>query len=317
MPITDIVTPDYLRTNLLGSIIPLVARTGQAISDDALWAAIDEAVSQLEAEFGLALTTTRFRDEGLRMRITQFTDETYNLMLALKRPVQSIERLTVNIGNQEWYDLPTEWVYITSAAQGSLQIIPTSQGVATYRTSASAMMRTWFVRGPYVPGFYNITYRAGFEYLLPGTHVLEAGSDQVTVTGLGDVSLHQVLHSREWVSLGGSLMRVKSVTDAGYTVTNVSQVDHDGEAVALRYDADILSFIAYTALIPILATLGATLYGPGILGTSLRLDGLAQAKSMNPRGPFAAIIEQYTARAAQAKQAIYAKYAPMNIALIG
>lgn len=317
MPITDIVTPDYLRTNLLGSVIPLVARSGQSISDDALWAAIDEAVSQLEAEFGLALSTTLFRDNNLRMRITQFTDETYNLMLTLRRPVQSIEKLSVNIGNQEWYELPTEWVFISNAAQGSLQIIPTSQGVATYRTNASAMLRTWFVRGPYVPGFYNISYRAGFEHVMPGTHTVQAGSDVVTVTDLDDTTMHQVLGAREWVSFNGTVARVKSVQAASYTLTSIADFDHVGEALALRYDADIISYIAYMALIPILTTLGSTLYGPGVLGTSLRLDGLAQAKSMNPRGPFAGVVEQYAKRAEQAKQAIYAKYAPLNIALLG
>ena len=106
------------------------------------------------------------------------------------------------------------------------------------------------------------------------------------------------------MSLGGTIVRIKSVQADSYTLTNPAPDDYTGAAVVMRYDAAIMAYIAYTALIPILTMLGSTLYGPGVLGTSLRLDGLAQAKNMNPRGPFAAITEQFKELAAQARQAV-------------
>lgn len=318
MPVTDLVTPDYMRTNLLAGVIPLVSRSGVAVTDEALWSAIDEAVQLLEHEFGLALRQTRYVEKETRTRVTQWSDETYQLQTMLKRPVQTVTKLAVKLGNTEWYTLPTEWVYIASKPQATIQIIPIAYGSATTTTAAyKASFYSLFSFVGYVPGLYSISYTAGFEHELPGTHAVLEGQRTVTVTGLtADDDLRVLMMAGNYVNLAGAMYRVSYVNETSYTLTNAAPADISGPAVAYNYDPNILQFIAYTAAIPILATLGAAIYGFGVIGHSLRIDGLAQTKNLNPRGPFANLIDNYKLKAEEAKTAIYAEYGPVNIMVI-
>lgn len=318
MPVTDLVTPDYLRNTLLAGVIPLVARSGASVTDEALWAAIDEAVMVLEHEFGLALRQTRYMVREDRTRVTQFSDETYQMQTMLKRPVQRVDKLSIKLGNTEWYTLPVEWVYVASKPQAVIQIIPIALGtaqttIATYRASFYSL----FMLHGYVPAVYSVSYTAGFEHELPGVHAVAAGSRNVTVTGLtADDDLRLLMLAGNYVSLAGTMYRVSYVNADSYVLTNASPDAVSGAAVAYAYDPNILQYIGYTAAIPILATLGAAIYGYGVIGQSLRIDGLAQTKNLNPRGPFANLIDNYKLKAEEAKNAIYAEYAPVNMTVI-
>lgn len=318
MPVTDLVTPDYIRTTLLAGVIPLVARSGLAVTDESLWAAIDDAVSKLEHEFGLALRQTRYFVREDRTRVTQFSEETYQMQTMLARPVQSVEKLSIKLGNMEWYTLPKSWVYIASKPQGVLQIMPIAldEGqttVATYRASFYSL----FMLHGYMPGIYSIDYTAGFETDLPGVHTVTDGATAVTVAGLtSSDDLRTLMRAGDSVNLGGTLFRVRNVTATGYTLTAAHDGGYTGAAVAYAYDPNILQYIAYAAAIPILATLGAAIYGYGVIGQSIRIDGLAQTKNLNPRGPFANLIEEYKAKLDAIYEALHAHYAPVNMAVI-
>lgn len=318
MPITDLVNPAYVRDTLLASVIPLATRSGATISDAAIWAAIDEAVNTLENDYGLALRQMRFTVAEDRTRITQISDELYQMQTTLKRPLQSVQKLAVMLGNFEWYTLPIQWLWIASKAQGVLQIIPTAQGTAQV-TSATykAAYYSIITRMGYVPGVYSTTYTAGFETELPGVHTTTDASPVVVVTGLdADYDLRTVLLAGAHIEINGVMHRVKRVKAAEYTVTEPIVDDFAGDAVLYDYDPIILQYVAYSAAIPILATLGAAVYGAGVVGTSLRLDGLAQSKNLNPRGPFANLIDSYKERRDEAYLAIVAKYAPLNMTVI-
>jgi hypothetical protein len=318
MPVTDLVTPDYLRTTLLAGVIPLVARSGAVVTDEALWAAIDDAVSKLEHEFGLALRQTRYVVREDRTRVTHFSEETYQMQTMLARPLQSIEKLSIKLGNMEWYTLPRSWVYIASKPQAVVQIVPISldEGqttIATYRASFYSL----FMLHGYIPGVYSVEYTAGFEKVLPGASTVVDEAAQVTVSGLtvGD-DLRQYMRAGDSVNLGGVMHRVKNVAVGSYTLTSPHDGGYTGEAVAYAYDPNILQYIAYSAAVPILATLGATVYGYGVVGQSIRIDGLAQTKNLNPRGPFANLIEEYKAKTNSIYEALHAHYAPVNMAVI-
>jgi hypothetical protein len=318
MPVTDLVTPDYLRTTLLAGVIPLVTRSGAVVTDEALWAAIDDAVSKLEHEFGLALRQTRYVVGEDRTRVTHFSEETYQMQTMLARPLQSIEKLSIKLGNMEWYTLPRSWVYIASKPQAVVQIIPISldEGqttVATYRASFYSL----FMLHGYIPGVYSVEYTAGFEKVLPGASTVVDEAIQVTVSGLaaGD-DLRQYMRAGDSVNLGGAMYRVKNVSATGYTLTAPHDGGYTGEAVAYAYDPNIIQYIAYSAAVPILATLGAAIYGYGVIGQSIRIDGLAQTKNLNPRGPFANLIEEYKAKIGSIYEALHAHYAPVNMAVI-
>jgi len=319
MSITDLITPTYLKQTLLGSIIPLMTRTGVTISDDALWAAIDEAVTYLENEFGLALRKTRFVVNEDRMRIHQRSSEQYQLSVSLKRPVQEITSLSVQLGNLRWFTLPKQWVYVSSKIGGVMYLIPTSQGIGDQGSIVSyqASFYNLFRFDDFVPGYYGISYTAGFESDLLGTHTVVDGEDTVTVTGLDDdVVLQGLIGAGEYVKLGDILYRVASVSSATYRLTKVATAAYAGPAVLYAYEGDILQYVSYAAVIPILAVVGAAIYGAGIIGTSLKLDGLAQSKNINPRGPFANLADTFTQKMEASKASIYAKYASFNMVVI-
>lgn len=325
MAVTDIVTPDYLRTRILDGVVNLITARGIALTDDGLWAKIDEAVGTLESEFGLALRQSQFSAEIDRTRITQFSDEGYQIQTSLKRPIQQVDKLSIVVGNLEWYDLPKEWVWVASANQGQVHIIPSSQGPVRLQANNRAYLYTATASSGYVPGMYSISYKAGFEKDLPGVHTATGptapateGLKLVTVADLPEgTDLRTLIMAGDWVSLGGAGYRVAAVGAASYTLTVGASASFTGTGVVMRYDADILQFIGYSAAMPILASLGAVFYGPGVLGTSLRLDGLAQSNNIHPRGPFANLIDAYREKIATAKAAIYSKYAPVNMAVMG
>jgi len=319
MPITDIVTPAYIRQNLLANVITLATQRGATMSDDAIWAAIDEAVNYLESEFGLALTQTVFKEEHTRTRVTQFSQETYQMQTMLKRPIQRVDRLSTMLGTQEWYNLPVEWVHLQSKEQAVIHLIPNSRGTFPTSTQGVSLWNIWFTAGPYLPGYFRVSYRAGFEEELPWQVEVFDGERQVTVTGMGpEDDLRQVLFAREWVRVGDFVYRVERVQRDSFTLTQThTQDDFRGTVEVLRYDSDILSYVAYAAAMPILATLGAAVYGFGVIGTSIKLDGLAQSKNLNPRGPFANLMDTFKEKMEAAKSSLYSKYAPINIALIG
>ena len=324
MAVTDIVTPDYLRTRILDGVITLITQRGITLTDDGLWAKIDEAVGLLESEFGLALRQNQYSQDIDRTRITQFSDEGYQIQTSLKRPIQAVNKLSIMVGNLEWYDLPKEWVWVASANQGQVHIIPSSQGPVRLQANNRAYLYTATASSGYVPGMYYINYRAGFETDLPGTHTATGpvapatvGSKTVTVADLGETDLRTLLFAGDWVTLGGEAYRVASVQQASYTLTVGARASFAGTAVAMRYDADVLQFIGYSAAMGILASYGAVLYGAGVTGTSLTLDGMSQSNSLNPRGVFANLIDSYREKVKNAKDAIYSKYAPVNMAVMG
>lgn len=321
MPITDLVTPAYVRRTILDDIMPLITRYGATVSDDGLYSKIDEAVSELEALFGLALRQTRFATTDIQVRSTQFSEETFRIATMLRRPLQKVTRLTTNYGNSELFEMPEDWVYIDSHVQAQVHIIPKLASRELGRVLSWGRHLMGSIYGDYMPGLYKMEYTAGFEHDLPGVHIVDTADPDpqvVVVTGLtADDDLRHVLYSGDFVNLGGDVYRVARVTAASYTVTATPEEDYTGEAVAMRYDASILQFIGYSAAMPMLANLGAMLYGPGRIGSSLRIDGLSQTKTINPRGPFANVIDQFRERMEAAKMALAAKYAPVNIALLG
>jgi hypothetical protein len=324
MAVTDIVTPDYLRTRILDGVVTLLTERGTTLSDDGLWAKIDEAVGLLESEFGLALRQTQYSEDIDRTRITQFSDEGFQIQTSLKRPIQQVNKLSIMVGNLEWYDLPKEWVWVASSNQGQVHIIPSSQGPVRLQANNRAYLYTATASSGYVPGMYAINYRAGFEKDLPGSHAAvgpvapaTTGSRTVTVSGLDSTDLRTIMSAGDWVLLGAEAYRVASVQQSTYTLTTGARASFTGTAVAMRYDADILQFIGYSAAMGILASFGAVLYGAGVTGTSLTLDGMSQSNSINPRGVFANLIDSYREKVKNSKEAIYSKYAPVNMAVMG
>lgn len=321
MPITDLVTPAYIRRTVLDDIMPLITRSGVTVSDEGLYAKIDEAVSELEAQFGLALRQTRFSVSDIRIRTTQFSDDTFRIATMLRRPLQKVVHLSTNYGNSELFELPDDWVYVDSHVQAQVHIIPRLESRELGRVTSWGRHLLSSIYSDYMPGVFRMDYTAGFEHDLPGEHVVDTevtDTRHVTVTGLGpDDDLRQVLYAGDAVNLGGIVYRVARVAADHYRITEEPEEDYTGEAVALRYDASILQFIGYSAAMPMLANVGAMIYGPGRTGSSLRIDSLAQTKSINPRGPFANVIDMFRERVDAARAAIAAKYSPVNIALLG
>jgi hypothetical protein len=168
-----LITPQQLkRQHLFG--IPLVSGmkdpiTGRAdrLTEDDLKDYIDTAVGLAELETGLLFFPTQIEEKKPWDRQEY---DSFGYFLLAKRPISSIEAITVNLSNNDdIYMVPLDWVETAQLAKGQLNIIPltialTSGNVTAIPTTAGGALLLSIFQGKsqWVASFWKIKYTAGF-----------------------------------------------------------------------------------------------------------------------------------------------------------
>lgn len=309
MPITDILTPDYVK-NAVTPTVRYIDREGRPVSEDAFYRAIDNAVSIVEGRTGLSLRIDHRKLVEERKDSLEWHDATWHLKKPLRRPIQSVTRLGFQYGNYDPAWLPADWVHIPSKNMGQVQIVPGPTGI-NLSLSNLWFPTTWDQGAHFMAGLIKVEYYAGFDKLLEGTHTVGASSTTVTITGADDLAYD--FEPGQWVKLGGTVRRISQVVDGTtYKVTHPSGTAYAGTAIHLQYPSTVLAAVGGLAGAAMLEVAGTLLYGAGVTGKSLQMDGMSQTKGFNPKGPYAQWRQELLEAAEKAMVALHAEYTPIR-----
>jgi hypothetical protein len=314
MPITDIVTPAYVR-EMLPTVSFMNPRTRAEISDNVFHASIDGAVNDMEERIGFSLRTDHRRQHVERKDTLEWHGDTYQLKKMLTRPLQSVTKLTLGFPEFPQGEVDIDRVYITSNRFGQLQIMP-----GALRFMGNVYDGSWggyggagvTSDGHYLAAFIKVDYHAGFDVQLAGTHTVAASSSTVTVTD-DTTEVAYSLEPGQYVKIGGMVRRIHSVVDAAtYTVSTPFDSAYTGIAIHLTYPSIAIEAVTNLAAIPLLAAAGTLLYGAGVTGKQLHIDGMSQRKGINPLGPYAVLSGALKERAEANIRTLYGSYTPVR-----
>ncbi len=310
MPATDIITPCYIRRAVLPSV-RFIDRTGAPIADDFFYRAIDTAISDVETRTGLALLVDYRKLVEERPDALEWHDATWFLKKTLKRPIQSVSKFGFVYGNYPVDYMPSDWLRPTSFKMGQIQIVPGPTGI-NLQTYHYWFPYPWDGAGHYMAGIIKIEYYAGYDKLLTGTHAVAVGQTAVTITGATNEALG--LEPGTWVKLGANVMRVMRVVDGNnYLTSNPAEVAYSGTAIHLQYPGAVLGAISALAGVAMLDLAGSLLYGAGVTSKALAMDGLAQSKGINPKGPYGEWKKELLATADRLIAGLWAEHTPVRV----
>lgn len=310
MPITDIITPDYIKNAVLPTV-RFVGRDGAPVVDDYFYRSIDNAVAEVEELTGLTLRTDHRRLHEERHDSLEWHDETFYLKKTLRRPLRSVEKISIVWANFPGYALEPERTLVRSNKYGQVQIVP-GPTLSSHPFFLTYWGVGWNDRPEYMPGLIKIDFYAGFDAVLLGTHNTTANSNTVTITN-DTTSAAYKLESGQWVKINGVVRRISAVVDGStYKVSGTFPSTYSGEAVHLSYPGSALSAVSALAAIPMLSLAGTLIYGAGVTGKSLAIDGMSQSKGIDPRGPYANWQKELRNAADNAMRALHSDYTPVR-----
>jgi hypothetical protein len=310
MPITDIITPEYMKNAVLPTV-RFVSRDGVPVGDDFFLRMVDNAVGEVEEMTGLTLRTDHRKLHEERHDSLEWHDETFYLKKTLRRPLQRVEKISIVWANFPGYALEPERTLLRSNKYGQVQIVP-GPTLSSHPFFLTYWGVGWNDRPEYMPGLIKIDFYAGFDKLLAGTHSVSANSNTVTVTN-DTTSVAYGLEVGQWVKIGGQVRRISSVVDGStYKVNGVFTSTYSGDAIHLSYPSTALAAVSALAAIPMLSMAGSLVYGAGVTGKSLSIDGMSQSKGLDPRGPYANWQKELRAVADNAMRALHADYTPVR-----
>jgi hypothetical protein len=176
-----ILTPELLTQRFLFGI-PLVSQVVNPMTKrpdvktpEVLKDHIYRAISSLEAELGIYIFPIQFEDE---MPFDRTHLEQYTYIRTKNKPVLSVDHLAIRPQNneraQDIYIMPPEWLSITNANKGQINVVPLvtadSQTFPQAVTGHGALFLLSYVNKlPWAPSYWQIRYTAGFpEAKVPG-----------------------------------------------------------------------------------------------------------------------------------------------------
>ncbi|MBA3351556.1 MAG: hypothetical protein H0U23_03870 [Blastocatellia bacterium] len=138
----------------------------QVMTPDMLTDYIDRAVSEVEFETGATIFPTQFEE---RMPFDRCEYASHGYMRLLKRPVASIELLTISPSNNgDVFAVPTEWIDVGQLYHGQLNILPLTAalngrtGEGTITSAGGPALLAILGNQHWLPSYWKVRYSAGF-----------------------------------------------------------------------------------------------------------------------------------------------------------
>ena len=259
-------------TFLLG--VDLTLDDGTPYPDAVFLDALAQAERSIGDELGLTLAPQTIRER--QDREPGLSAGWYPIRTR-HRPLLSVEELAVLYGRSTSRAiLPSTWATIPEPMAGQIHIIPTTDGAASYVISGGQPIILGFGgltgRDPYIPAYFEITYRAGFP-LYTGAATIPAGA--LSVEAPIGASLQDICSASASTGATVSAKGYKSIT---LTRTGLSAADP--LEVAWTVDtlpAPIVRAVGLQASTLALGVAGDLIAGAGIASLSTSLDGLSQS----------------------------------------
>jgi hypothetical protein len=311
MAITEIVTPAFLREYLSGVDFYGADDATLLVSDAAFEAKIDNAISVIETRLGISLRGAVGDEFEQQLDVMDFDPSRWHLHRLPRRPVLSIENVAVQYSNYPRWELPAEWMKIRNPVQGDIQLLP---GAGNIRYLQGPLVQYAQIQYNNVtPAYLRVTYTYGFERVVGTIEVLE-DETLATIALTTAASLSQLIQPGDWLFLGDNAYQVRRTTAPDRVTLRAPAIaTYSGEVILAKYEPMMVSAVAAYAAIPLLEQLGIVIRPPGVTNQRVSIDSLSQGQGFNPRGPFAALIEQLMKQYDDAMAALENKWGRVNV----
>lgn len=140
------------------------------------------SVETLERELSIVLTPQRVQEE--RHRHYQPDQAVFSPIHLDKRPLRQVEKVEGVYGEMKVITFPGSWIQVANPITARLNIIPNPNELPGVLGLTYLPLGGWgqggLSLGKYVPQFYRVTYRAGFD--APKGKVVLGGDGQVEIS---------------------------------------------------------------------------------------------------------------------------------------
>lgn len=279
--IFDILTVQFLKDTTIAGV-DLTLDDGSPFPDDIFEKSIEQAVAMVELDLGIMISP--FSIKGERHDVDLQDRHSHYLMSLDLKPLKSIDKISIRVGNTEKAELPVDYATIGSHLHSKINLIPTSATAGSLRFVSGVPFLVGDVFSPYssFPLYFSIDYTAGFTFE-EGTATIPQGENEVTIN-LANTFNTAVYPEFKIIgdANGGAGLRMIGSSSSSITVgarTAPTEGDLTFEYSVNNLDPMILRACQLVASYLPLNVAGDLIAGAGIAQQHVGIDGLSQTIS--------------------------------------
>lgn len=279
LSIFDLITTARVKGTTVAGV-NLTFDDGTDYPEEMFDSAITQAVAMLEADLGIVIDPFSIKGERHDIDIIDRNSH-YAMRLDLK-PLKSIDRLAVKIGNSSAEGvMPTSYASIASEMHSAINLMPNTGAEGGLRFTSGVPFLVGNAYAPYstLPQFFSIDYTAGFTFE-EGTATIPQGETAVTINLTNRFMTKPYLITEITDAQGGSGLRViASGTDTMTIAARVAPTTGDLTFSYTVHNVDPLierALLLLASILP-LNIAGDLIAGAGIAAQSISIDSLSQS----------------------------------------
>jgi len=274
----DSLTDSWLKESfLLG--IDLTLDDGSPYPDTLYTQSISSAISYVEHELGIVLNEISVDNE--RHDALDINRAAWWPLRLDRRPVLEVTKFELRFGNYQPVNIPVSWCQILSPEHGQVHLIPSQESLGSYlyRAGVPLIMGDTLTPHAYIPGYFQIGYKAGFE-MRGGTVTMPSGEQQVSVT-LSD-EMPNANYFLDYATGNNSLGRITIDNKSKSSFDIKTQNTAGGGNGEIKWGittvpADLKHIVGLKAAMLGLDVAGDLIAGAGVANYSIGADGVHQS----------------------------------------
>lgn len=278
MSIRDSLSAAWLKESfLLG--IDLTLDDGSEYPDTIYEQSITAAIAYVEHELGIVIDPISVRNE--RHDALDVQRAAWWPLRLDRRPVLEVTAFEIKFGNYQPVTVPTSWCQVLSSEHGQVHLIPSEESLGSYlfRAGVPLMLGDTMTPYAYIPGYFVVSYRAGFE-MVGGSAVIPDGASQVEVTFASPMvdNNYYLDYANGAESLG--TFDIVNRTINGFTLRSSAPAAGGNGALSwgiTTVPADIKHLVGLKAALLPIDVAGDLIAGAGVANYSIGADGVHQS----------------------------------------
>lgn len=310
LSIRDIVTVQLLKDTYVQGV-DLTLDNGDPYPDVLFESAIDQAIAMVEKELEITLDPTII--EGERHDADAIDANALWPIPLDTKPLREVTGLQLQLGNNSPATLPLDWVTVSTYAQASIKIIPTSTSYGVISFNSGVPMLIGDVFSPYrkFADYFKLSYVAGFTFE-EGSFIIPAGQTQLRVN-----FQENFRDTKPNITFNNATVRVRI---AGPSYMDISIPAALPGPLTVTYSANNVDPLIIKAILLIASMLplniaGDLIAGAGVASQSLSIDGLSQSINTTASATsagYGARIIQYSKELAGIMATLRSEYGRVN-----
>ena len=320
-------TPQWLKSRFLYGV-DLTDDNGDPFPDALYVRSLTNAVEWMQSQLGIVIDTITGVEE---FHDGEWKDgEAWWPFRLDRRPLQRVTEFAITYGQNEPAVLPVAWVKPVNLTHGQFHLVPTQDNLNNSFIIAGLpyIMGSLFQPRQYVPGYFRVTYDAGFCFqngdvtALDGETFVDVVFSDSFAFPTTQYGVEVSFNGRQEDQNGAVGLSVSNKTKTGFRI-NLRTAPAGGVASIHWFASDMpgnmVQAIGLKAALTPLDVAGDLIVGAGIASKSISMDGL----SMNINTTSSATNAGYGARVGQYERELKAimgslrkRWQIMNVSMV-